>query len=76
MAIDTRSKRASILGFCNPTNITLPFGTAGITAAERQQVAYSFAGLLADEPAIGTGAGRNIMMMGIGLWWLFCIIMP
>lgn len=52
MALDTRNKRASVLGFALAALVVLPAPDATIDAADRQQVAFSYAGLLAGNPVV------------------------
>jgi hypothetical protein len=52
MAVDTRDKRASCLGFAGPSRVVFPNPDGSIAAvADRQQVAYSYSGIAAGEPA-------------------------
>jgi len=47
MAIDTRSKRASVLGIAAAITLTLPLSDGTVGQPDRQHVAYSYAGLTA-----------------------------
>ncbi len=46
MAVDTRSKRASILGLCLIA-LTLPLSDGSVDQPDRQHVAFSYAGIAA-----------------------------
>ena len=48
MAVDTRNKRASVLGFVFPLTLILPAPDAAIVQADRQHVAYSYSGISAE----------------------------
>jgi hypothetical protein len=45
VAVDTRDKRASCLGFVAPPRLVLPNPDGTIAAAERCQLGYSYCGL-------------------------------
>lgn len=45
MAIDTRSKRASVLGLALAPLLTLPLADGTIGQADRQHIAYVYAGI-------------------------------
>ena len=47
MAIDTRNRRASAIGLGLAVTLVLPAPDGAVTAADRQQVAYAYAGLTA-----------------------------
>lgn len=49
MAVDTRSKRASVLGIGLVAALTLPQPDATVGQADRQHVALSYAGVAAAE---------------------------
>jgi hypothetical protein len=44
MAVDTRDKRFSMLGFANPFRLVLPNPDGTIDQADRQQFAYLYRG--------------------------------
>jgi hypothetical protein len=46
--VDTRNKRASALGFVLAALVVLPAPDAAIGQADRQQVTFSYAGILAE----------------------------
>jgi hypothetical protein len=48
MAVDTRNKRASCLGFASPWRV-LPNPDGAVGQPDRQHVAYSYPGIQADE---------------------------
>lgn len=50
MAVDTRNKRASVLGIGLAFRLVLPAPDASVDTADRAHVAYSYAGLAADSP--------------------------
>lgn len=53
MSIDTRQKRASSIGMARPWMVQLPVPDGTITsAADRQQVAYRYTGVLSAIPAL------------------------
>ena len=53
MAVDTRDKRASVLGWGLASLLVLP--SPGVAeAGDRQQVAYSYRGLSAGSPVVDT----------------------
>lgn len=54
MAINTRNKRFSLLGLAVPMMAVLPLADGTIIQADRQQFAYSYAGLLFDESNLVT----------------------
>lgn len=47
MGLDSRNKRASALGFALAALVVLPAPDATINQGDRQQVAFSYAGILA-----------------------------
>lgn len=49
MAIDTRSKRASILGIGLVAALTLPFVDGTVGQPDRQHVAYTYPGISTEE---------------------------
>jgi hypothetical protein len=55
MAVDTRSKRASVLGVGTAPALTLPLSDGAVGQPDRQGVAFSYAGLAATEPPAITG---------------------
>lgn len=58
MAIDTRDKRASVIGFSRPSGMTLPNPDGGLNQGDRQQVAYSYRGIAAAAPGGATIAAQ------------------
>lgn len=50
--MDTRNKRASALGIALAFRLALPAPDATIDQADRQDVAYSYAGISATEPFV------------------------
>lgn len=50
MAVDTRNRRASVLGFALAALAILPAPDATIDAADQQQLAYSYPGILVAPP--------------------------
>jgi hypothetical protein len=58
MAVDTRNKRASCLGFANPPFAVFPNPDGAITSqADRQHIAYVYPGILAGEAAVNPDSG-------------------
>jgi hypothetical protein len=53
MAVDTRNKRASVLGFALVALVVLPAPNGSVSAADRLQVSASYAGIAADSPTPG-----------------------
>lgn len=51
MAVDTRNKRASILGFVLASAIVFPNPDGTIDGPDRQQIAYSYSGI---SPVVAT----------------------
>lgn len=49
MAIDTRAKRASVLGVAMAATLTLPAPDSTVGQPDRQGVAYAYSGIEADE---------------------------
>jgi hypothetical protein len=47
MALDTRSRRASALGIVQPWTLTLPPSDGTVGQADRQHVAFCYAGITA-----------------------------
>lgn len=47
MAVDTRSKRASVLGVGLISALTLPLSDGSVDQADRQHVAFCYAGISA-----------------------------
>jgi hypothetical protein len=62
MAVDTRDERFSLMGLFLPLGRVLPNPTGAISAADRMQFAYSYAG-----PAftVDTGGGAGSGLMGL-----------
>lgn len=54
MAIDTRSKRASVLGVALAVTLTLPLSDGAVGTADRAHVTGCYAGIAADAPAVVT----------------------
>ena len=52
MAIDTRNKRASALVLIKPWMIVPPYGDGTIDAADRSHLAFLYAGIVLEEPAV------------------------
>jgi hypothetical protein len=48
MAVDTRSKRASVLGIGLAAALTLPLVDGTVGQADRQHVAFAYAGIAAE----------------------------
>jgi len=59
MAVDTRSRRASVLGLTLAFNLTLPLADAVVGDEDRAHVAYSYPGIAAASPV---GAKRLPIM--------------
>jgi len=56
MAIDSRSKRASILGIGLAAGLALPLVDGSVDQPDRQHVTFSYAGIQAGNPTIVTPA--------------------
>ena len=56
MAVDTRSKRASVLGIGLAAALTLPLVDGTVAQADRQHVAFAYAGLIAGSPITSVAA--------------------
>lgn len=64
MAVDTQSKRSSVLGFALPIRV-YPAPDGGLSATgDRQHLAFSYSGIEAGEAA---AAARNRKRISIGL---------
>jgi hypothetical protein len=50
MAVDTRSRRASVLGIGLAAALTLPLADAVVGQPDRQHVAFAYPGISADDP--------------------------
>ena len=50
MAVDTRNKRASILGIGLAAALVLPAPDATVAQSDRQQTAFAYAGISAESP--------------------------
>jgi hypothetical protein len=50
MAVDTRSKRASVLGLGLAAALTLPLADAAVGQSDRQHVAFAYPGISAGSP--------------------------
>ena len=50
MAVDTRNKRASVLGVAMAVTLVLPAPDGAVAAADQNHTAYSYAGITADNP--------------------------
>lgn len=53
MPVDTRNKRASVLGLGLASLLVLPAPDATVHAVDRPHVAYSYSGLAAEAPVVG-----------------------
>ena len=58
MAVDTRNKRASVLGIALAIGFPFPNPDGTIDQADRQHIAYCYPGISAGEPVADVGAGR------------------
>lgn len=47
MAVNTRNRRASVIGLAVAARLVLPAPDGALVQADRQQTAYSYAGILA-----------------------------
>lgn len=54
MALDTRNKRASAIGYDMPFLHVYPNPDGAITALDRQQIAWKYSGIAASPPTPGT----------------------
>jgi hypothetical protein len=54
MAIDTRSKRASVIGVASAMLLTLPLADGTVGQPDRQHVALCYAGIQAAEAVVAT----------------------
>ena len=52
MAVDTRSRRASVLGVAFPINLTPPLADGVIGTEDRGHLAYCYAGIAASAPSV------------------------
>lgn len=66
MAIDTRSKRASVLGIGLIAALTLPLADGTVEGRDRQSVAFAYSGIAASAPA-GVTAARGRRRFN-GVW--------
>lgn len=63
MAIDTRDKRASILGYTGESAISYPVADSSLNAADREHVAGLYRGIAAALPGGGSGV-TTVMQSG------------
>ena len=63
MAVDTRDERASAVMMMLPFGRLLPHPNGGVSAADRAQTAYSYAGFLMTD----TGSGMQLFGLGFGI---------
>jgi hypothetical protein len=63
MAVDTRSRRASVLGVGLTAALTMPLADASVDQPDRQHVALCYAGISASNTVQFSAASR------IGLRW-------
>jgi hypothetical protein len=64
MAIDTRNRRASCIGYSAPQRAVFPNPDGSLAnQGDRQQSAYLYPGILAGEP-VSTGVGMDIVVPG------------
>jgi hypothetical protein len=54
VAVDTRSKRASVLGIGLTAALTLPLADGAMDQADRQHVAFAYAGISAEVAIIAS----------------------
>lgn len=66
MAIDTATKRASVIQLKMPFRMTLPFPSGSVTSPDRYTLATAYAGTNFNPPPISTVSGRNYRMGGPG----------
>ncbi len=60
MAIDTRNKRASVIGFKNVPTSVFPNPDGSLAnQADRQQMANEYSGIAAAAPAVDVGGQRR-----------------
>jgi hypothetical protein len=52
MAVDTRNKRASVLGIATAIALTLPLADGAVGQGDRQHVAFSYAGITAQQAVV------------------------
>jgi hypothetical protein len=52
MPVDTRNKRASVLGLAQPSLLAPPLPDGSITAPDRLHLAYLYAGIAASAPVV------------------------
>lgn len=50
MAIDTRSRRAAVLGIAQAITLTLPLSDGAVGQEDRYHVAFSYPGIVANSP--------------------------
>ncbi len=65
MAIDSREKRASIVGI---NYLSGPSPTPDVAKDQewRQEVGYSYSGILASTPVIVTAVSGKLLLLGVG----------
>ena len=61
MAVDTRNKRSSVLGLALSVTLTLPLADGTVALADRQHVAFCYAGIdatvsVVPASVVGTGS--------------------
>lgn len=61
MAVDTRNKRASVIGVAMATALTLPLSDGAVAQADRQHVALCYAGIEAGALVIVTASADVIV---------------
>lgn len=65
MAIDTRNRRASILGIGLAAALVLPLADGGITAPDREQITFTYCGIAAGSPTVApSSAAIEIVVVG------------
>lgn len=70
MAVDTRNKRASCLGFANPPFAVFPNPDGDIsTQADRQHMAYAYPGILVDAPTATASSGWADVGLIVSVGW-------
>ena len=60
MAVDTRDKRASAVGFVLTSRLAPPLPDGSFNQADRQHIAYSYRGILATAPSTDVFSGYTI----------------
>jgi hypothetical protein len=62
MAVDTRDKRASVIGVSLPSGRLLPLRDGSVDPEDFEQLAYTYRGIAAGEPVAVSGGGLFILM--------------